>query len=41
MQVEIHKDVDMWLLQGATSSLDVEGNACVAVGINDPRTACG
>ncbi|HET8621839.1 MAG TPA: Tad domain-containing protein [Acidimicrobiales bacterium] len=41
VRVEIHKDVDMWLLQGTTSSLDVEGNACVAVGIDGPRTACG
>ena len=41
VQVTIHKDVDMWMLQGVTSSLDVEGNACLAVGIDGPETDCG
>lgn len=41
VQVNIHTDVDMWMLQGVTSSLDVEGNACLAVGITESRTDCG
>lgn len=41
VQVTIHTDVDMWMLQGVTSSLDVEGNACLAVGITESRTDCG
>jgi Flp pilus assembly protein TadG len=31
--VSVQKDVDMWLISGVTSSLDVEGSACAAIGI--------
>ena len=40
--VEVRKDVDMWLLTGVTSSLDVEGSACAAIGITgqEPTAQC-
>jgi hypothetical protein len=31
--VTLQKDVDMWLLTGVSSSLNVHGSACVAIGI--------
>jgi hypothetical protein len=31
--VRVQTDVDMWLLTGVTSSFDVEGSACVVIGI--------
>jgi hypothetical protein len=41
VEVFITTSVDMWLLQGVTTTLQVEGDACVAVGISGPTTACG
>ena len=40
--VTVHTDVDMWLLTGVTSSFDVEGSACVAIGITglEPSAQC-
>ncbi len=40
--VTIQKDVDMWLLTGVTSTLDVDGSACVAIGITgaEPTAQC-
>jgi hypothetical protein len=40
--VTLHTDVDMWLLTGVTSSFDVEGSACVAIGITglEPTAQC-
>lgn len=40
--VTVHTDVDMWLLAGVNSSFDVEGSACVAIGITglEPSAQC-
>lgn len=40
--VSVHKDVDMWLISGVTSSLNVEGSACAAIGITgqEPTAQC-
>ena len=40
--VRVHTDVDMWMLTGATSSFDVEGSACVVIGITgqEPTAQC-
>ena len=40
--VTIRKDVDMWLLTGVTSTLNVDGSACVAIGITgaEPTAQC-
>jgi uncharacterized membrane protein len=40
--VTVSSDVDMWLLTGVTSSFDVEGSACVVIGITgqEPSAQC-
>ena len=40
--VTLQKDVDMWLLTGVTSTLNVDGSACVAIGITgaEPTAQC-
>jgi len=40
--VSVQKDVDMWLISGVTSSLNVEGSACAAIGITglEPTAQC-
>lgn len=40
--VRVHTDVDMWMLTGVTSSFDVEGSACVVIGITgqEPSAQC-
>src|SRR5262245_40060187 len=40
--VSIQTDVDMWLISGVTSTLNVEGSACAAIGITglEPTARC-
>jgi Flp pilus assembly protein TadG len=40
--VNLQKDVDMWLISGVTSSLNVEGSACAVIGITgqEPTAQC-
>lgn len=40
--VSLQEDVDMWLISGVTSSLNVEGSACAAIGITglEPTAQC-